>query len=730
MTEFNVSSPFVQIIGCISVLLRAQEYASWSASLTLKLFNQVLSYVTHTKPNVRKAAQRAIESIIHGSCFMVASNSTDEQTETAQPTFHPAGTFVAKFCIEQFKVENLTKSQTVILYTIELMKKTLNGLKNADIKEICEYLLSVMATSKITVQKSCFEVLDQLFRSKSPNLSVDLIGKLLAATYDYRPDQSDVTLTLAWINVMKRGHMCLATFNITKCLVELPRFVAICTTDIWKSDNLQVATGVYHILKELFEECVAAGLKTDAHVNLHRKPIVRMINDIAKCLNEPYGYVSEQVVGVFQTIFEVCGSNFGDVLQPALNQIAARYDSSAAKQIQIENAVRAAISTMGPDAALIAVPLTDANGDVNIARLWMLQALKKSIQGSSFEYFYCKILPLATKCYDQWKHHQSEGNLAAARTNELFYIQLWDLFPSFCQQPKDLNKFGSIAKLLGDKLKNCIEIRTAIYDGLLKLLENANDDAKLQLARFARNYLNILLNIYTKKPGGTEEHISHENAMKVIVEYLKITPADVLGEIFSSVRSQYKAKERVESVLQKVQELNKTVERNDSDAETIGVNEAKKIQESYDLLKNIIEENAMGVEYVEGNADEVCEQLQIIPAKRVQQLFKNTQKSIGSFAYQAYFELLMALAVYQSEEKLNELFNEYIEPTLRNAKKGGITPMIKERQSKSYQLLQNILESQRDGCCKFVSTNLKQIQKALSNTQQNRKDSSQDARLT
>lgn len=719
------------------MLLRAQDYASWSASLTLKLFNRVLSYVTHTKPNIRKAAQRAIESIIHGSCFMVASSSAEQASgpnpsEITQPTFHPAGTFIAKFCIKQFKVENLTKSQTVILYTIELMKKTLNGLKNADIKEICEYLLSVMATSKTTVQKNCFEVLDHLFQSKSANLSVDLIGKLLAATYDYRPDQSDVTLTLAWINVMKRGHMCLATFNITKCLLELPRFVTICAGDIWKSDNLQVATGVYHILKELFDECVSAGLKTDAHINLHRKPIVRMINDIAKCLNEPYGYVSEQVVGVFQTIFEVCGQHFGDVLQSALNQIVARYDSSASKQIQIENAVRAAISTMGPDAALIACPLTDANGDVNIARLWMLQALKKSIQRSSFEYFYRKILPLASKCYDQWKHHQSEGNLAAARTNELFYIQLWDLFPSFCQQPKDLDKFGKIAELLGDKLKNCIEIRSAIYDGLLKLLENANDDAKVQLAKFARNYLNILLNIYTKKPNGTEEHISHTNAMKVIVEYLKISPSGVLSDIFNSIRSRYKTNERIESVLQKVQELNKTIERNDNDADTIGVKEAEKIKTSYDLLRSIIEENTIGVEYVDGNADQVRELLQIIPQKRLQQLFKSILQNIniGTFGYQAYFELLMVFAVYQSEKELNELFIEYIEPTLRNAKKGGITQQIKERQSKSYQLLQNILESQRDGCCKFVSANLHQIQKALSNTQQHRKDSSQDARLT
>lgn len=650
--------------------------------------------------------------------------------ETPKITFHPAGTNVAKFCIEQFKLENLTKSQTVVLYTIELMKKTLHGLKNEDIKEICEYLLSIMVTSKTNVQKNCFDALDHLFRSKSPNLSQDLIGKLIAATYDYRPEPSDVNLILAWVNVMKRGHVCLTSFNATKCVLELPRFVKICAGDIWKSDNIQIATGVYHTLKELFEECVAPGLKTDAQVNLHRKPITRMINDIGECLKEPYGFISQQVVGVFQTIFEVCGHHFGDILQPALNQIASRYDSTASKQIQIENAVRAAISTMGPEAALTAVPLTDATGEVNIARLWVLQALKKAIVGSSFEFFYHKILPMANKCHDQWKHHQTEGNLAAARTNELFYVQLWDLFPSFCDQPKDLNKFGSIAKMLGDALKNRIEIRVAVFDGLMKLLQNANDDSKIQLARFARNYLNILLNIFTKKPSGTEEHISHENALKVIVEYLKVTPNDVLNEIYTSIHNEYKSKERVENVLQKVQELNQTIDRKEEEKVQIGAGEAKKIQEAYDLLKNIIQENAMGLEYVDGNTDEVRDLLRTIPGKRIQQLFKGTQQTIGTFSYQAYFELLIELAVYQSTEQLSELFTEYIEPTLRNAKKGGITQVIKERQSKSYQLLQNILESDNAGCKKFVSENLLQIQKALLNTLQNRKDSSQDARLT
>lgn len=649
--------------------------------------------------------------------------------ETPKVLFHPAGTYVAKFCVEHFKVENLTKSQNVVLHVIELLKKTLHGLKNDDIKDICEYLLSIMTTSKTNIQKNCFDILDHLFSSKSPNLSQDLIGKLIAALYDYRPERTDINLTLAWLNVMKHGHISLTSFNATKSILELPRFITICTGDIWKTDFLQIATGVYHTIKELFEECIAPGLLTDAHVQLHTKPITRIISEVAKCLNEPFGFVSQQVVGVFQTIFETCGSHFGSVLQPALNQIASRYDETASKQIQIENTVRAAVSTMGPEAALTAVPLTNASKEVDITRLWVLQVLKKGIRCSSFEFFYRHILSLANECHKQWKEHQTAGNLAAARTNELFYIQLWDLFPAFCDQPRDMHQFKSIAKTLGETLKDRVEVRSAVFNGFLKLLENDDEETKKQLARFAPNYLDIFFNIYVAKPSGSEEHSSRTDVMKVIVEYLKIAPKNVVTDLFKSVRDRYKAKERVESVLQKVQDLNQSVQRS-SDETQIDEAEAKKIKNAVDLLKNTIQENALGGEYVEENADEVREMLLTVPVKRLQQLFKNVQQFIEPFTYQALFELLIVLSVYLSGDDLNDLFVEYIEPTLRNAKMGGVTKLIKERQTKSYDLLRNILSSDHDGCQQFVSANSLKIQKALLNTLQNRKDNSQDVRLT
>lgn len=39
-------------IGCLSVLLRAQEYALWGDSSTTRIFDSVLAFALHSKPKV------------------------------------------------------------------------------------------------------------------------------------------------------------------------------------------------------------------------------------------------------------------------------------------------------------------------------------------------------------------------------------------------------------------------------------------------------------------------------------------------------------------------------------------------------------------------------------------------------------------------------------------------------------------------------------------------------
>lgn len=725
-------------------MLRAQEYSDWSAPLSLKLFNQVLSFVTHTKPKIRKAAQHAIASIIHGCCFMAPQKSlNDEESDETiskltvennnKVLYHPAGSFVAKFCIEQFKAENITKSQTIVLHTLALLRDTLNGLRGDDIKDICENLLSIMTASKVMIQTNCFHTLHALFASKSPNLTASLVGKLIAAIYDYRPERSDVRQTLAWLTVLKQGHICLASIDLTMCINALPRFIDICAGDIWMSENNQIASGASNTLKELLLECIKPAGETEQLSNVHRKPITRILNAIAKGLTAPFGHVSQQVVLVFATVFEVAGRNFKETLQNPLNAIAARYDEQASSRLQIEHTLLSAIGTMGPEAVLKAVPLTDGKGAICLSRSWILPLLREAINHSTFDFFNKNILPLANKCHELWQRNKAEEKLSLAHTHELLYCQLWGLFPGFCRNPVDIGNFRIIAKTLGDALKTKVEIRLPILDGLKELLLNADDECKQQLARFAKNFLTCLLNIYSTKPSGSYENDIRANTMDVIREYLKVTSDQTLVELFNTAKLKFESMGRVEIILKRVQELNVSLERDDEEHRQFDEAERTRIKEAYEFLENLLEgKNELGVEYVQAadNEDEIKDKLRIVPPRRVQQLFKHIKWLLGPFVYESYFDIIVSLAVYQSAEQLKQLFDDYISPTLRNAKEGGVTRLIKERQSKSYELLKNILLSETTGCTTFVNGNVRQIQNLLLGTLQNRKNSSQVARLT
>lgn len=719
-------------------MLRAIEYTDWSTPLPLKLFNQVLSFATHTKPKIRKAAQHAVASIIHGCHFMAPPKASEDDDSPAEADasnakihFHPAGTYVAKFCIEQFNAGNLVKSQTVVLHTLALLRDTLNGLKEDDIKDICERLLSIMTASKVMIQTSCLHSIHSLFASKTPNLSASLIAKLIAAIYDYRPERSDVRQTLAWMAVLREGHICLASFDLSKCITALPRFVDIVAGDIWMSENNQIASGATNTLKDILLECVGPACVTMHSANVHRKQISSVLNSIANGLTAPFGAVSQQVVLLYATVFEVAGRWFTETLQGSLNAIAARYDEETAARPQIERTLEAAIKTMGPEAALKAVPLRDSKGAVNVAHSWILPLLREAVNRSSFRYFYEHILPLANRCFENWESHKQQENMALARTNELLFCQLWGLFPGFCREPIDILEFGSIAPTLGDHLKRKIDTRLPILDGLYELLQNEGDEFKRQLGRYAKNFLNILLNIYVTKPSGSYENDIRTKVMEVIPAYLKVTPEKVLIDLFAAAKANFKAKERIEIILEKVQKLNQTLDRSAEGERKYDSSETARIQEAHDVLESLLRgENALGVEYVDDNSEEVEGYLRVVPEKRLQQLFKKTKAHNGPFVYEACFDIVVCLALYQPADQLKELFDQYIAPTLKNAKKGGITRSIKERQLKSYELLKNILLSENDGCQSFVAGNVKEIHGMLLGTVLESKNNAKVMQLT
>ncbi|KAH8271127.1 hypothetical protein KR018_000867 [Drosophila ironensis] len=524
------------IIGCLSVLLRAQDYATWTYPSTFQYFDALLAFSIHSKPKIRKAAQHAIVSIIFGSSFQL------EEQPAKGPKLQPASGRVAKFCLAQFKPEILANAQTTVLHTLALLKNTLAGFRTEDIRSVCEHLLSIMTAANVLVRTNCFQTLHALFLSKSANLNATLCAKLLAAIHEYRPDRSDVRQTIAWITVLKAGHLHLASLQLDLCLQALPRLVDVCTSDLWLSERTELVVGVSNCLKELLQDCVAPGCATPEDAQRHRASVTKIIGSMNKVLNAPFGEATKYVILIFSIVFEACGKEFGAELTPSLVTIAKRYDSQSNHRLQIEHTLISAVKALGPELVLTAIPLADARGAMQLDRSWLLPLLREGANDASLQFFKEKILPLAMDCQQKWKQFADDKNNSSAHIYELLACQLWGLFPGFCRQPKAPEYLRFLAPTLGVALDQNPEFRAPIYDGLMELLdERQSPECHAVVGQFAKNFLPRLFNIYAQKPNSTYESDQRKRVLEVIRLYIARAPDEVQAQLFETAQGQLAA---------------------------------------------------------------------------------------------------------------------------------------------------------------------------------------------
>ena len=446
-----------------------------------------------------------------------SDSETHMESQQQQIKSHPASSRITKFCLNQFKPEVLAQQQTTVLHTLALLKETISGFKTEDIRTVCEHLLSIMTAANVLLRTNCLQALHQLFLSRTTNLNGLLCAKLLTAIHEYRPDRTDYRQTLAWLTVLKEGHIHLSKLDLNLCINALPIFVEVCCTDLWLSDRTDIISGVSNALKEMLYECVKPACETEELANTYRVAISKIIMSVHKVLSAPFGEVAKYVVLTFSIIFEVCGPYFSKELSSSLLELAKRYDTQSALRIQIEHAIISAIKAMGPEIVLKSIPLTNAKGEVLLEKSWLLPLLREGAAGASFKFFKEVILALALDCNKKWHKFAEEKQVSMSHTYELLCCQLWGLFPGFCKSPKDPENFRLIAPTLGNALDNNPEFRAPIFDGLIELIQNEEQTVIHEaLGKYAKNFLPRLFNIYTQKPNGTYEQDLRKKSLEVI----------------------------------------------------------------------------------------------------------------------------------------------------------------------------------------------------------------------
>lgn len=216
-------------------------------------------------------------------------------------------------------------------------------------------------------------------------------------------------------------------------------------------------------------------------------------------------------------------------LAPLLKKLNERREShNFHNEKDAEYATGCAIKALGPEFVLKIIPLRDGT-TINLDRSWLLPVLKEKIIHSNLKFFATEILEMATFCRKKSRELAEENDTPGSHTYDLLCNQFWSLLPSFCNYPRDIkDNFKALARVLGNVLKDNPEFRLSVMQALRKLIacSEGNEDDRNELARYAKNYIPILLNIYMSPAKGSTAEGQRLAALETIQVSLVLTASN------------------------------------------------------------------------------------------------------------------------------------------------------------------------------------------------------------
>lgn len=488
------------VIMSLAILLRSQEQAVWNNSSTQQVYKGLLTFITHKKPKARRAAQQGVSIVLKGSLFMVQGDPLPH---------HPAASMTAKHCIQIIETTGGMGDAADTLHTLALLRQILSVLPKSSVKSVCETILKVMTLSNVMVTASSMQALHGLFsaKPKPETLSADLNAQMIAALYDFQPSENDVQPTQAWLVVMETAHMNLTRLDEKLCLSHLPRlFTAgmVCMLSV-KPEITQAAAKT---LKSVISGCIAP--VADSLVSQLQGDGNSSIQKVIKALESGLGYQFHAswglVLQIFAVLYQSLGKQCPAAFSKSLKTIADLRDSVRFPyKGELDHAVGCAVKTMGPKAVLSAIPLqiTGQSDDLDFPRSWLLPVIRDNVQETELGFFTTYFLPLAAKLRQRTLELSDQQNVVASKMYETLQLQIWSLLPGFCTRPTDLaQSFKGIAKVLGTAISERDDLRMEVMSSLRKVINQSKDNEtdKAEVARFSKNFLPILFNLYTTDP--------------------------------------------------------------------------------------------------------------------------------------------------------------------------------------------------------------------------------------
>ncbi|XP_076981748.1 RRP12-like protein isoform X2 [Tamandua tetradactyla] len=519
------------VLSCLATLLRKQNLEAWSYPVTLQVYHGLLSFTVHTKPKIRKGAQYGVSLVLKGSEFMFGEKA---------PAHHPAAISTAKFCIQEIEKSGGSKEATTTLHMLTLLKDLFPCFPEGLVKSCSETLLRVMTLSHVLVTACAMQAFHSLFHAKPGprTLSAELNAQIITALYDYLPSENDLQPLLAWLKVMEKAHINLVRLQRDLGLGHLPRFFGTAMTCLL-SPHSQVVTAATQSLKEILKECVTPHM-ADIHSVTSLAPgpalyITKMFRAVEEGLTYKFHAAWSSVLQLLCVFFEACGRQAHPVMKKCLQSLCdLRLSPHFPHTAALDQAVGAAVASMGPEVLLQAVPLEIDGSEetLDFPRSWLLPVIRDHVQETRLGFFTTYFLPLATTLKSKAMVLAQADSMVESKIYDTLQWQIWTLLPGFCTRPTDVaTSFKGLARTLGTAISERPDLRVTVCQALRTLITKGCEAEadRAEVSRFAKNFLPILFNLYGQPTATGDSPAPRRAVLETIKTYLTITEPQLVN---------------------------------------------------------------------------------------------------------------------------------------------------------------------------------------------------------
>ncbi|XP_073858467.1 RRP12-like protein isoform X5 [Macaca fascicularis] len=202
----------------------------------------------------------------------------------------------------------------------------------------------------------------------------------------------------------------------------------------------------------------------------------------------------------------------------------------------LDQAVGAAVTSMGPEVVLQAVPLEIDGSEetLDFPRSWLLPVIRDHVQETRLGFFTTYFLPLANTLKSKAMDLAQAGSTVESKIYDTLQWQIWTLLPGFCTRPTDVaTSFKGLARTLGTAISERPDLRVTVCQALRTLITKGcqAEADRVEVSRFAKNFLPILFNLYGQPVAAGDTPAPRRAVLETIRTYLTITDTQLVNSL-------------------------------------------------------------------------------------------------------------------------------------------------------------------------------------------------------